>query len=247
MTALRGITRDGVRMMAYAACAVLTAGCQTSKRAEPAFVPNARFGLVTIAVAPAANFSGGRDFDPERFADLMAGELGYADGVTVVPVSRTLAQMTARGLGRIETTQQALELTQALGADAILVFAVTAYEPYEPPRIGLTAQLIGRSPRGQSGMDPVALSRQSSETGKERVAGGQGVLAQTQRVFDASHDSVIEDVRRFASIRDANASPYGWRRYVVSQEEFIRFCCHATVRELMQGPPTAVHDEGRRG
>jgi hypothetical protein len=52
-------------------------------------------------------------------------------------------------------------------------------------------------------------------------------------VFDASHEYVVAGIRQFAAERNADESPYGWRRYVVSQQEFVRYCCHATIRELL--------------
>jgi len=55
-------------------------------------------------------------------------------------------------------------------------------------------------------------------------------------VFDASHGNVVDEIKTFAARRDADASPYGWRRYVVSQQDFVRFCCHATIRALFDSP-----------
>ena len=43
-------------------------------------VENRSLGPMTLAVAPALNVSGSADFDPNRFADAMAVELGYVDG-----------------------------------------------------------------------------------------------------------------------------------------------------------------------
>ena len=62
------------------------------------------------------------------------------------------------------------------------------------------------------------------------------LLVQTQRVFDATHEDVVAEIQAFAAGRDADGSPFGWRRYVVSQQEFIRFCCHATIRRLFDSP-----------
>jgi len=64
-------------------------GCRSGSRMEPLSIANPTIGPVTIAVAPALNLSGSADFDPDRFADLMASELSYADGVSVIPVSST--------------------------------------------------------------------------------------------------------------------------------------------------------------
>ncbi len=115
-------------------------GCARERRVGPELVANTRLGKATIAVAPALNLSGSGDFDPSRFADLMASELSHADGISVIPVSRVLAFLPGAGAATVETPGQALELVKRLGADAILVFAVVEYDPYDPPSIGITAQ-----------------------------------------------------------------------------------------------------------
>lgn len=211
-------------------------GCVSEKRVEPVMIPNSGLGAMTIAVAPAINVSGSTDFDPNRFADLMASELSHADGISVIPVSRVLSVLAVDGLETVVSPSHALELARRLGADAILVFSVTEYDPYDPPRIGITAQLYGTRAGASSGsLDPVALSRTARLTGADGRAKANGVLSQSQRVFDASHNAIVEDVRRFWQKRHGDASPFGWRRYVVDQRAYIRFCCHATIARLLSG------------
>lgn len=215
------------------------AGCQSGEPvAAPAVVVQSRLRSMTVAVTPALNQSGSRDFDAARFADLMASELGYAEGLAVIPVSRVLAILAAQGADGVKSPSHALELAERLGADAILVFAVTEYDPYDPPVIGITAQLYSTRPWPPGGpMEPAALPREaghaaSPEGDPERDV-ASGLLAQTQRVFNASHGDVIEEVKRYAGSRAGDRSPYGWRKYVVSQQHFIRYCCFATIRALL--------------
>ncbi len=212
-----------------------TSGCHKEHLAGRFVVPNEALGPMTIAVAPAINLSGSADFDSNRFADLMASELTYGTGISVIPVSRVLTMLSARGLSGVESPGQALELAKLLGANAMLVFSVTEYDPYDPPSIGITAQLFGKRPGQGGGLDPIALSRSASSTEDSRRGASKRVLAQTQRVFDASHDAIVRDIRRFASLRDADDSPYGWKKYVVNQQAYVRYCCYATVRDLLNG------------
>ena len=224
-----------------AVCTALQAGCSIRGRVEPARVANRDFGSMTIAVAPAVNLSGSADFDPDRFADLMASELSYAEHISVIPVSRVLAVLAAQGREVVESPAHAHELAGLLGADAMLVFAVTEYDPYAPPSIGISAQLFGKRP-GQGGgeVDPVALSRQATLAASSGQGSRGRLLSQTQEVFDASHESVVRDIQGFAERRGADANPYGWRKYVVSQQHFIRYCCYATIRALLAGQDDAV-------
>lgn len=205
---------------------------------EPVIVPNPTLGRVTIAVAPALNLSGSTDFDPNRFADLMAGELTYAERVSVIPVSRVLGVLAAQGADRVGSPAQAREIASRVGADAILVFAVTEYDPYDPPRVGISAQLYAATPA----TDHPAAGDSASGGASTRL------LAETQRRFDAAHADINDEIRSFARQRSADGSAYGWRKYIVSQQHFIQYCCSATIRALLngQGGPVVVGNDHER-
>lgn len=225
-------------------------GCSLNHPVEPVTVRNPVFGPITIAVAPAVNLSGSASFDRDRFADLMASELAFAEGVSVIPVSRVLGALAVEGLDGVESPSHAMDLASRVGADAMLVFAVTEYEPYEPPSIGISSQLYGRRPRPSGGaMDPISLSRKARLVGATTGGGtSRGLLSHSQAVYNASHSSIAADIREFALRRDGDDSPYGWRKYVVSQREFIRFCCHQTIRALLHSrtadEPVTESDSG---
>ena len=243
MTERRDWKRRARRVVGLVAAVMLVCGCRAGRRMEPVSIANRSFGPMTIAVAPAMNLSGSSDFDATRFADLMASELGHADGVTVIPVSRLLGVLATQGVSGVQSATHAMELVSLVGADAILVFAVTEYDPYEPPSIGISAQLYGVRPGPGGGrLDPVSLSRQTTLATMRSGPPARGLLVEVQRVFDASHDSVVAEIRAFASSRGGGASPYGWRKYVVSQQAFIRFCCNATISALLHEQRERVDD-----
>lgn len=214
-------------------------GCATKEnRIEPFFVRNPTLGPLTIAVAPAINLSGSLDFDRGRFADLMAIELSYADGISVIPVSRVLGVLSAQGRETIESPGHAGHLAHTLGADAILVFAVTRYDPYDPPSIGITAQLYAaRAAPGVSPADQGENAKPQSGSAGDMRSDTAALLAQSSAVHDAAHAAVTQDIQDFARCRSADNSPYGWRKFVVSQQGFIQYCCYATVRSLLGGEP----------
>ena len=220
-------------------------GCGQS-RSSPVRIANSVLGPLTIAVAPALNFSGSSDFDRSAVADIMASELGSVVGVEVVPVSRVLAVLNEQGRDEIASPAHAQEVVDRLGTDAILVFAVTAYEPYDPPIVGITAQIYGARRRGANGgVDPVRLSREASAPAVETVSASFGPLAQAEEVFDASHGITEDRVKEFAERRDATGSPFAWRLYMKSQRHFVRYCCHQTLRTLFGGgTDLALADRG---
>ena len=188
-----------------------------------------------MAVAPALNHSGSAEFDPVKVGDLMASELSGLEGVKVVGVNRVLAVLAEQGDVRIRSPEHALDVCERLGVDAILVFAVTEYDPYTPV-VGLAAQIYGpwQAEGPQGGLDPVAASRAARPfpvpAGLRRASGPQ---AQVQRTFNAAHEAVQRDVQRYAHSRSANTGPLGWKQYLASQEAYLRYCCFSVARELM--------------
>ncbi|HEY3246111.1 MAG TPA: hypothetical protein VGM03_22435 [Phycisphaerae bacterium] len=205
------------------------------------------YGALTIAVAPALNYSGKSEVDSHAAADLMASELTTVEGVAVIPVARVIALLAAQGRTSVESPEHALALAQQAGADAILVFSINEYEPYTPPIMGLAAQLYGVRPdltvtgfapewdrrRGQSATGDSGAGVVESMREAPCDAAAAGPFAQSQRVYDGSRDAVVEAVRHFARDRGYGAGPLGWKRVLASQQLFLRFCCHRTVEELL--------------
>ena len=226
--------RNRLRSVRGGLVVCLLCGC-VEKRVEPIRLANETLGPMTIAVAPALNVSGSSDFDPNRVADLMSIELSFVEGIEVIPVNRVLAVLADQKRPRVESPEHAMEIARVLGADAMLIFAITEYNAYEPPVVGISAQLYGqRRSHRVAAFDPVVESRRAAPSRLSGAESSLAPIAQAERVFDASHEWVSEEVRRFAEARSADASPFGWRKYIASQLHYIRFCCYATVRSLIQ-------------
>ena len=231
--AMREPARAIVVTLLVAAAAPLT-GCG-GKDVPVVRIRNPWLGSMRVAVAPALNFSGSRDLDADAVADLMASELSHVEGFEVLPVSRVLAVLAREGQQGIESPAHALAIREVLGADAILVFAVTEYDPYEPPVVGIAAQLYGSYPEERfAGLDPVLVSRRASPVSQRSVAPADEPLAQVSQVHNAACGPTIREVKEFAKVRSAEQSAFGWRKYTASQQHYLRFCCYATIKELVQ-------------
>lgn len=181
-----------------------------------------------------------------RFTDLLASEFCSFEGVSVIPVNRTLAALASLGVERVDSAETALELARELGADATIVTAVTEYDPYEPPVVGLTMQWYSPQPRVARWVDPVSASREARAVEPE-IHVEVGPRAQVQRVFQGAHESVQEAVKDYATDRDGFESPSGWRRYLRSQELFIRFSCWSTIRSMIKAAEGVEREEIRAG
>lgn len=231
---IRAAAEQRVKTCAGLAAIVLIGltGCGP-QNAAPERIANAYIGPLTIAVAPALNFSGSPEFDPSAVADIMASELSTVEGVEVIPVSRVLAVLDAQGQTQVASPEHARDIVDRLGADAILIFAVTEYDPYRPPIVGIAAQLYGTRRVGSTaGLDPVRLSREPRGLDTAGTPRSFGPLAQSETVFNAAHQRTAEDVQEFAQRRDADQTPFGWELYVSSQRHYLRYCCQRTLQRL---------------
>jgi len=222
---------SGYRLLVAALLPVCLVGCSQRNRV-PTPAPPPR----VLAVAPVLNLSGSEDFDPLKLTDLIASEFLAFDNVAVVPVNLTLAELERQGKAAVETPEDALALAEALGADVTVVTAVTEYNPYFPPVVGLVMQWYA-APRASAatGWDPVAASRLAADAGYELSdSNGPAPRRQLQRVFNAAHDNVLKEVREYAGRRDGDKGPYGWRKYLRSQELYVRYCGWAMIRTMLK-------------
>lgn len=207
-------------------------GCSQSKRPSTDVTTVSYPPGTSIAVAPPINASGCADIDVVKVADLMASELSTLPGIGVIGVNRVLAVLAEQGLTRVTSAEHALAICDRLGADAIVVFAVTEYNPYTPV-VGLVAELYGRQP-ATAILDPVLTSRMPRPAPAAGESNGVRPWAQIQRTFNAEHEAVQDAVEEYAEDRDANETPFGWRKYLASQEHYLRYCCYTVARELVQ-------------
>ena len=96
---------------------------------------NPVIGLETVAVAPFFNLSQERTVDGREFALDYYAELQKVPGFEVLPVGVTERAMIENGI-TLTGPNDAVRLAQILNVDAVVVGAVTDYDPYNP-RIGL--------------------------------------------------------------------------------------------------------------
>lgn len=190
---------------------------------------------VVVAVAPVLNFSGQFSIDPIAAADLLASELTFVDGVTVMPVNRVMAVLASQNRTQIESPQHAVEVAEAAGADAILVAGITEYDAYTPT-VGLIAQLYGAKIRPlHDSIDASDLARQARPSVRGVAITDPTVpTSQVQLVLNGSHARVRELVEKYAEPRTSDEIHLGWRQYLKVQTLYLRFCWHEAIEDLME-------------
>lgn len=242
-TMLGFIRTHAARVALAAMFAALTplAACESNPKQQMPTSLSSPYGQgaeVVLAVAPLRNESGVSIVDELSFSDTLVNEMQQTPGVSVLPMNRTLAAMRALRLGSIDTPADALALAKAAGADGVVVGSITAWDPYDPPTIGLTLAIIGRSPLMRApadpSVDPMTLRSARSEpqtTDRLRVLGALSVASET---LDAANGATREQVRMYAEGRHDPKTAMGWKRYVSSMNLYGKFACHEMSRRLFE-------------
>lgn len=214
-------------LLAILACGGCAPGHEV---AEPPLAPPPS----VVAVAPVINLSNRDDWDPVRVTDFLTLELQARPEFIVVPTARVLAALTVLGRDAIQTPEDVRALGRELGADLVMVGAVTEYDPYDPPRVAWTLQMYLVEPPTRAdwpALDPVAASREPTGTGviPPDVARGEAPVLQVQTLADLSRDRVRARMRAYGKERNGHQSPFGWAVHGKSQQLFLRFSCQDAI------------------
>jgi len=227
-----------------ALCLASLAGCGSGPRQHDPLTLRSPYpyegGDVLWAVAPLANESGVSVVDPLIVSDALIYQITQVEGVSGVPMNRTLAAMRSLGLETVESPQDALALARSLGADAILAGSITAWDPYDPPELGMTLALFAARPGGPGGLaehwvNPREMQGWVTEHSEGLGPGGRASMPVTAGAahVDATRSDVRREVEAYADPRVEPGSPLGWRRYVSSMALFTEFVCHRLVKDLL--------------
>lgn len=201
------------------------------------------------AVAPTNNLSGQPGIDPLLQSDLCFQQLQQVEGITVIPVDRVIQVYAALGIERVQTAQQAALVCDLLGADALLVPTVTAWVPYNPPKMGGSLALFAKpsSYVRPTDIDPRELVRRASPT-----AGGAALPTptadgsfQSVGMFDAADGSVRESVLRYAYGRADPLGPFGVKEFFVNSDRYSTFVWRRLTEKLLDQMYSRVGPDGK--
>ena len=218
-------------------------GCATEPRLNPPaalIAPYATDADALWAVTPIRNESGTSAADELRLADAVAAAAAQTRGVRCLPLNRTIQAMRALDMPEVNTPAQALALADAMGVDAILVGSATAYDPYDPPTIGLSIALFARTnmfidatPAGD--FDPVAFSASPTDAaGMPGSTFGSSPHSTAAVHLDARNHQTLMELKRFAEGRHDPAAALGWRSYTASMDLYTDFAAHQAVGALLR-------------
>jgi hypothetical protein len=188
------------------------------------------------AVAPAVNLSGYRDADPLLQADIVFQQLQQVRGLTVIPVNRVVEVYATLKIDKVQSGEQAALVCDLLGCDGLLVPTVTAYDPYDPPKLGASLQLLTRPMTFTRpvNVDPRELARLATPRAVDPTPTAPRMdMVQAVGMFDAANGSVREALAGYVAGRHDPIGPMGPREYLVSMDRYSGFVYHELIGEVL--------------
>ena len=215
--------------------ALLVCGCV--QRADHAQQMPAMPGEQQVwAVAPLRNESGSLHADGLTLADHLARRLETAPSVDVLPVNRTLAAMKSLSMAAPTSRKDAMKLLTTLGADALVVGTISAYDPYDPPKLALALELyVSRQRSGQPAVDLrelVSAPVDGGEVSRRDIA--RQPVCVVSAVFDAADPEVDRMLKEYATDRGRPDDPAAPRLHRISMDLFSKFVSHVMSLRLLE-------------
>jgi hypothetical protein len=188
------------------------------------------------AVAPALNLSGQRDVDPLLQADIVYGQLQRVRGLTVVPVNRVAEVYASLRIEKVQSAEQAAIVCDLLGCDALVVPTVTAYDPYNPPKMGASIQVFNRpgSFSRQASVDVRELTRAAAPPPDESLPKQPDSFLQAVGMFDAANGTTRDALAAYASGRHDPLGPMGPKEYLASMDRYCGFVYAELTADLLK-------------
>ena len=232
--------------------AIALCGCAgPEKLQQPAALTSPYERTQLWAVAPLANESGVSIVNSDRIADLFAEQAEQVHGINAVPVNRVILAMRKLDMQTVATPRHAFDLMNALGVDGLIVGTMTAYDPYQPLKLGAAIQLYRRERQHHaSDIDPVELTRAPTERALPGMLSSDLPAAQASGIFDAANHATLAQLEEFAAGRTEPQSAYGKRIYLVNMEMYTQFVAYRLMHDLLQQErirltPTATQPSSR--
>ena len=155
----------------------------------------------------------------------------------MIPVNRTAEVLASLRLEKVQSEEQAALVCDLLGCDGLVVTSVTAYDPYNPPKLGAAVQLF-RKPGDfarQAGLSPRDMAKMAAPPEAGSLPRDPG-LVQVVGVYDAQNGSVRSALNRYAEGRNDPVGPYAAKEYLVSMDRYCGFVYHVLIADLLDSP-----------
>lgn len=234
--------RTFVFFAALAACvlAVPTGGCARKDRLVQPVTLAAPYdttrGDVLWAVVPLRNESGTRLVDVYHISDKVVAAAAQVHGIRIVPLNRTIAAMRAMEIEELASPAEARRLARSMGVDGLILGSVTAWDPYNPPKIGVALALYASPGAMEKGLavDPRTLRYQPTDYQYfPRSIHDDAPSSVVSEYLDGKNHQVQASLERYAKGRHDPTAALGWRRFLTSMDLFSEFAAWHAVEQLL--------------
>jgi len=230
------MTSKQVLLMTLLCGVALATGCETYRKPSVDRLQSPYDRPRVFAVAPLRNESGSIHADGVTMADHLAYQIENATGIHTVPVNRVLAAMEGLGAGSINNPQQAVAIMSVLKVDGLIAGTITAYDPYDPPKLGVAVELFTTDridPLSGDAIRNLSTAESSTQVGILPPL-PQYPITRASGHFDAADPRTKELMRLYAANRGAEQYKHeSWRRYRISMDLYSEFVAYAISRALL--------------
>ncbi len=188
----------------------------------------------TWAVAPAINLSGVGQIDPLLQSDLLYAELQQVNGLTVLPVNRVAEVYHSLKIEKVQTEEQAFQVCDLLGCDALVVPTITAYDPYDPPKVAASIQVFLRPQSAEAKyLDVHSLERSATDLQADYSMPTAHHMVQAVGIYDADDGTVRHDAMSYATGRTDPNGPMGEKIVFASMDQYSGFVYHQLLGQVL--------------
>ncbi|MCC6681725.1 MAG: hypothetical protein IT445_12560 [Phycisphaeraceae bacterium] len=198
------------------------------------------------AVAPIRNESGSSYADGYRMADHLSRQLESVARIDALPVNRVIAAMDVLQMPAVASPEDVRRLMQTLGVDGLIVGTIAAYEPYDPPKIGLAVELYLDPLRPMPKViDERALTRAAVDQQTRPIVPprGRGPDSAVSAFYDAADPGMRSLLEVYAAGRgESDNDAISSALYRSSMDLFSEFVAHLAVARLLAGEQDRLAD-----
>ncbi len=226
------------KVMLMAAGLLIVSGCQMLKP-PPAELASPYATRRAWAVMPLRNESGSAHADGLRMADRLAQQIDAARNLDAVPVNRVLAAMEQARIADVRDPQMAAALIRTLGVDGLIVGAITAYDPYDPPMMGVALELYTSDAVERYEMDLTRLTRAATEDAaglpqQESTPRDTQPVSMVSVVLRAADVPTRQELYRYAEGRGPQSGASAdWRRHRINMNLYQEFVAFAMIDRML--------------
>ena len=192
--------------------------------------------IKSVLVLPFLNQTG-EAFETYKLGKVCANELRKYPGFQVLYPQDVMSAIPP-GKTTLDL-EEVLRLGRAVRADAILVVRVNDYDPYDPPMISLTVQMLRLTARalGSAEMDELTRSASWHDLPVQMPSEGRGHLVGAfDAVYDAHSLAIQSEIEEYMDAQNRERTGFHEiGQYLMVQKRFIQFVSSQLLNRLLEG------------